>query len=48
MAQSFELAAPPRVFLVLMAQGPKVSMPTLVNAGPGMMGSPGRSAIFCR
>lgn len=47
MAQRFEFAAPPRVFLVIMVQGPKVSMPTLVNGGPGMMRSSGRSAIFC-
>lgn len=47
MAQRFELAAPPRAFLVKMVQGPKVSMPTLVNGGPGMMRSSGRSAIFC-
>lgn len=39
MAQRFEFAAPPRVFLVIMVQGPKVSMPTLVNGGPGMMRS---------
>ena len=46
-AHRFEVADPPRVFLVDTCHGPNVSTPTAVNGGPGVSLSKGKSAIIC-
>ena len=45
--QRLELAAPPRVFLERIIQGPKTSNPTFVKGGATSVLSAGRSAIRC-